>query len=82
MKAELTATIEGGVLKLDAALPFPDHTRVKLTIEAVEPENRAAACDCPPLSPIQLIPRQPAAQQNRIPLAVDLAATEQSRQRP
>lgn len=43
MKAELTATIEGGVLKPDAALPFPDHTRVKLTIEPVESENRALA---------------------------------------
>jgi hypothetical protein len=43
MKTELTATIEGGLLKPDAALPFPDHTRVKLTIEPVEPENRALA---------------------------------------
>lgn len=39
MKAELTATIEGGVLKPDTALPFPDHTRVKLTIEPVESQN-------------------------------------------
>jgi hypothetical protein len=39
MKAELTATIEGGVLKPDTVLPFPDHTRVKLTIEPVEAEN-------------------------------------------
>lgn len=39
MKAELTATIEDGVLKPDAALPFPNHTRVKLTIEPVESEN-------------------------------------------
>lgn len=36
MKAELTATIEGGILKPDMALPFPDQTRVKLTIEPVE----------------------------------------------
>jgi hypothetical protein len=43
MKTELTATIEGGVLKPDAALPFPDHTRVKLTIEPVEPESCALA---------------------------------------
>ena len=43
MKAELTATIEGGVLKPDTALPFPDHTRVKLTIEPVEAENHALA---------------------------------------
>jgi hypothetical protein len=43
MKAELTATIEGGVLKPDVPLSFPDHTRVKLTIEPVELENRALA---------------------------------------
>ncbi len=43
MKAELTATVEGGILKPDIALPFPDQTRVKLTIEPVEPENHAAA---------------------------------------
>jgi predicted DNA-binding antitoxin AbrB/MazE fold protein len=57
MKAELTATIEGGVLKPDAALPFPDHTRVKVTIEPVEPANpRLAAwerllalCDAKPI---------------------------------
>lgn len=43
MKAELTATIEGGLLKPDSALPFPDHTRVKLTIEPAEPENASTA---------------------------------------
>jgi hypothetical protein len=43
MKAELTATIEGGVLKPDTVLPFPDHTRVKLTIEPVEAENPSLA---------------------------------------
>jgi hypothetical protein len=43
MKTELTATIEGGVLKPDTALPFPDHTRVKLTIEPVEAENLSLA---------------------------------------
>lgn len=43
MKAELIATIEGGLLKPDSALPFPDHTRVKLTIEAAEPENTSTA---------------------------------------
>ena len=43
MKAELTATIEGGMLKPDVSLPFPEHTRVKLTIEAVEPEKSSAA---------------------------------------
>ncbi len=43
MKAELTATVEGGVLKPDTALPFPDHTRVKVTIEPVQPENPSLA---------------------------------------
>jgi predicted DNA-binding antitoxin AbrB/MazE fold protein len=43
VKTELTATIEGGVLKPDVALPFPESTRVKLTIEPVDAENTAAA---------------------------------------
>lgn len=43
MKTELTATIEGGILKPDVALPFPDRTRVKLTIEPVESENASVA---------------------------------------
>ncbi|MGH7135214.1 MAG: antitoxin AF2212-like protein [Pirellulales bacterium] len=44
MKAELTAIVEGGVLKPDTAVPFPDHTRVRLTIEPVEsPKPRLAA---------------------------------------
>jgi hypothetical protein len=43
MKAELTATIEGGILKPDTTLPFPDHTRVKLIIEPIEAENPSLA---------------------------------------
>ena len=43
MTAEMTATVENGILKLDAVLPFPDQTRVKLTIEPVEPENKSLA---------------------------------------
>ena len=43
MSTEMTATVENGILKLDTALPFPDQTRVKLTIELVEPENQALA---------------------------------------
>lgn len=43
MKTELTATIDGGVLKPDTVLPFPDHTRVKLIIEPVEAENPSLA---------------------------------------
>jgi hypothetical protein len=43
MIAEVMATVENGALKLDGALPFPDQTRVKLTIESVEPENSSAA---------------------------------------
>jgi hypothetical protein len=43
MIAEVTGTVEKGSLKLDRALPFPDHTRVKLTVEALEPEDRSLA---------------------------------------
>jgi hypothetical protein len=43
MIAQATGTVEQGMLKLDEALSFPDHTRVKLTIESVESENSAAA---------------------------------------
>jgi hypothetical protein len=43
MKTELTAIVEGGVLKLDTAVPLPDHTRVRLTIEPVESGNTSVA---------------------------------------
>ena len=43
MITEVTGTVEKGTLKLDEALPFPDHTRVKLTIEPVETDNHSAA---------------------------------------
>jgi hypothetical protein len=43
MITEVMGTVENGALKLDQALPFPDHTRVKLTIEPVEPENPSLA---------------------------------------
>jgi hypothetical protein len=33
MVAEVMGTVEGGALKLDEALPFPDKTRVKLRVE-------------------------------------------------
>jgi hypothetical protein len=39
MTAEVLATVENGLLKPEAALPFPDQTRVKLTIETVSPES-------------------------------------------
>ncbi len=44
MSAQMTATVDQGILRPDAALPFPDQTRVKLTIEAVEstPDPQAA----------------------------------------
>ena len=32
----MLATVEKGALKLDGTLPFPDQTRVKLTVEAIE----------------------------------------------
>lgn len=43
MRAEFTATIEGGMLKPDVTLPFPEHTRVKLTIESVESQGSSVA---------------------------------------
>jgi len=43
MIAEVMGTVEKGALKLDGALPFPDQTRVKLTVEPVEPETPSAA---------------------------------------
>ena len=43
MTTEVTATVENGILKPDAALPFPDQTRVKLTIETVEAVNPSLA---------------------------------------
>jgi len=39
MTAEVLATVENGLLKPDAALPFPDQTRVRLTIETVALES-------------------------------------------
>ena len=39
MTAEIMATVENGILKLDE--PFPDQTRVKLTIEPIESESQA-----------------------------------------
>ncbi len=39
MTAEVMGTVEQGALRLDQALPFPDHTRLKLTIEPVEETN-------------------------------------------
>jgi hypothetical protein len=43
MIAEMTGTVESGGLRLDQTLPFPDHTRVKLTIEPVESDKPSAA---------------------------------------
>jgi hypothetical protein len=45
MKAELTATIVGGLLKPDQQLALPDQTRVKLTVETISPAPDAAAWD-------------------------------------
>jgi len=57
MATEILATVENGALMLDAALPFPDRTRVKLIVEPiVEEDPRVAAmkrffklCDEKPL---------------------------------
>lgn len=43
MRAELTATIVGGLLKPDEHLALPEQTRVKLTIEAIGTEPDAAS---------------------------------------
>ena len=43
MKAELTATFVGGLLKPDKVLSLPDQTRVKLTIETLDPKTEATA---------------------------------------
>jgi hypothetical protein len=43
MIAEITATVENGILKPDGALPFPDQTRVKLTIEPVATKDTSWA---------------------------------------
>lgn len=46
MTTHVSATWTGGVLKPDAALPLPDQTRVRLTVEAIEewsPEKARAA---------------------------------------
>jgi hypothetical protein len=36
MSAEITATVDDGILRPDATLPFPDQTRVKMTIETLD----------------------------------------------
>jgi hypothetical protein len=43
MTTEMTATVENGILRLDAALPYPDQTRVKLTIKPVTTKETAWA---------------------------------------
>ena len=43
MKTEMTALVVNGILKPDTALPYPDQTKVRVTIESVEPDNPALA---------------------------------------
>lgn len=43
MPTEVLGTVENGVLTLDAALPFRERTRVRLTIEPVEPQEAKLA---------------------------------------
>jgi len=46
MTTQMTATVIGGMLKPDQALPLPDQSRVRLTIEPIEdwsPEKARAA---------------------------------------
>ncbi len=42
MTIQVTATVVGGMLKLDQSLPFEEHGRVKLTIESLEVSSRSA----------------------------------------
>lgn len=43
MQTEVLGTVENGVLMLDSALPFADHTRVKIIVQPVEPDNARLA---------------------------------------
>jgi hypothetical protein len=46
MTTQITATVVGGMLKPDHALPLPEQSRVRLTIEPIEdwsPESARAA---------------------------------------
>lgn len=43
MTTQVTATVIGGLLKPDEALPLAEHTRVKLTIEPITEELEPAA---------------------------------------
>ena len=43
MTADLTATVDNGVLRPDVALPFPDQTRVKVRIETIAGAADAAS---------------------------------------
>jgi hypothetical protein len=48
MTTHVSATWTGGVLKPDSALPLPDQTRVRLTVEPIgewSPEKARAAWD-------------------------------------
>lgn len=41
MMAEMTATVENGILKPDTPMPFPEQTRVRLTIEVIPTKDKA-----------------------------------------
>jgi len=43
MTTQVTATVVGGMLKPDEALPLAEQTRVKLTIDAIEDWSREKA---------------------------------------
>lgn len=43
MTSSMTAIVENGIIKPDGPLPFPDQTRVKITIESVGEENQSRA---------------------------------------
>jgi len=43
MTTHMTATVVGGMLKPDHALPLPEQTRIRLTIEPIEDWSIEAA---------------------------------------
>jgi hypothetical protein len=43
MTTQMTATVVGGMLKPDQALPLAEHTRVNLTIEPIDQNGEPAA---------------------------------------
>ena len=43
MTTQVTATVVNGMFKPDESLPLPDQSRVRLTVEPIEPYSAATA---------------------------------------